>query len=45
VVTGGRERTEAEYRNLLSVAGVAEITIIPTGSGRSVLEARAAGSH
>jgi SAM-dependent methyltransferase len=45
VVTGGRERTEAEYRNLLCVAGVAQITIIPTGSGLSVLEARAAGSH
>jgi SAM-dependent methyltransferase len=42
VVTGGRERTEAEYRTLLSVAGVAEITIIPTGSGLSVLEARTA---
>lgn len=38
VVTGGRERTEAEYRGLLSAAGVEPTSIVPTGSGLSVLE-------
>jgi ubiquinone/menaquinone biosynthesis C-methylase UbiE len=42
VVTGGRERTEAEYRMLLSATGFGDMSIIPTGSGLSVLEARAA---
>ncbi len=43
LVTGGRERTEAEYRTLLSVAGVDAVRIIPTGSGLSVLEGKRAG--
>jgi SAM-dependent methyltransferase len=38
VATGGRERTEAEYRGLLAAAGIDEMTVIPTGSGLSVLE-------
>jgi hypothetical protein len=42
LVTGGRERTEAEYRALLSAAGVDAVRIIPTGSGLSVLEGKRA---
>jgi ubiquinone/menaquinone biosynthesis C-methylase UbiE len=42
LVTGGRERTEAEYRKLLSLAGVDAVKMIPTGSGLSVLEGRRA---
>jgi len=46
VVTGGRERTEAEYRTLLSDAGLDTLTIIPTRSGLSVLEGtRPAGTR
>jgi len=38
VVTGGRERTEAEYRTLLASAGFRLTNIIPTESGGSVIE-------
>jgi 2-polyprenyl-3-methyl-5-hydroxy-6-metoxy-1,4-benzoquinol methylase len=39
VMTGGRERTEAEYTNLLSAAGLKFIRIIPTHTEMSVIEA------
>jgi hypothetical protein len=39
VMTGGRERTEAEYRLLLDAAGFSLRRIIPTHSEMSVLEA------
>ncbi len=39
VMTGGRERTEAEYRGLLDAAGFSLRTIIPTQTEMSVLEA------
>ena len=39
VMTGGRERTEAEYRGLLDAAGFSLRNIIPTQSEMSVLEA------
>jgi hypothetical protein len=40
VLTGGRERTEAEYRALLGAAGFALARLVPTGSPMSILEAR-----
>jgi hypothetical protein len=40
VLTGGRERTEAEYRALLEAGGFALARVVPTGSPMSVLEAR-----
>jgi hypothetical protein len=40
VMTGGRERTEEEYRKLLAVAGFRLTRIIPTPSAMSVVEAR-----
>lgn len=43
VVTGGLERTEAEYRRLLDAAGLRLERVVPTASPFSILEARAAG--
>jgi O-methyltransferase domain/Dimerisation domain len=40
VLTGGRERTEAEYRTLLEAGGFALARVVPTGSPMSILEAR-----
>jgi hypothetical protein len=40
VATGGRERTEAEYRALLHDAGWDVARIVPTASGLDVIEAR-----
>jgi hypothetical protein len=39
-LTGGLERSEAEYRALLAAAGFTLTRVIPTRSGLSVLEAR-----
>ena len=39
VMTGGRERTEAEYRALLDSAGLRLMRIIPTHTEMSVIEA------
>jgi hypothetical protein len=39
VMTGGRERTKAEYRALLDSAGLRLTRIIPTYTEMSVLEA------
>ena len=39
VWTGGKERTEAEYRVLLATAGFGLTRIVPTGSPVSVIEA------
>lgn len=39
VMTGGRERTEAEYRALLDAAGLPLTRIIPTATAMSVIEA------
>ena len=38
---GGQERTEAEWREFLTVCGYAGITIRPTGTPFSVIEATA----
>jgi O-methyltransferase domain len=38
-ITGGRERTEAEYRDLLAAAGFRLARIVPTPSPTYVLEA------
>ncbi len=38
VVTGGRERTETEYRVLLEGAGLQVVRIVPTPSAMSVIE-------
>ena len=38
VVTGGRQRTEAEYRTLLGSAGLRLTNVIPTESGESIIE-------
>jgi hypothetical protein len=40
VLTGGRERTEAEYRALLEAGGFALTRVVSTGSPMSILEAR-----
>ena len=42
MTTGGRERTEAEFRALLKKAGLELARVVPTESPMSVLEARAA---
>ncbi|QIS18629.1 methyltransferase [Nocardia terpenica] len=42
VNSGGRERTEADYRSLLARAGLAVTRVVPTASPESVLEARPA---
>lgn len=39
VVTGGRERTEEEYRGLLEAAGFTLVRVIPTRESICVLEA------
>jgi hypothetical protein len=41
VLTGGRERTLAEYRALLDAAGLEVVTARATARGLSVIEARA----
>jgi hypothetical protein len=38
VATGGQERSEADYRALLKVAGFRLTRVIPTGSPRSIVE-------
>jgi len=40
VITGGRQRTEAQYRALLATAGLELTRVIPTASVRSVFEAK-----
>jgi hypothetical protein len=46
VITGGRQRTEAQYRALLAAAGLELTRVVPTASVRSVFEARLPdGSH
>ena len=40
VITGGQERTEAEYRKLLDSAGFDIDRIVPTGFELSIIEAR-----
>ncbi len=44
VVTGGRERTEAEYAALFAAAGFRLTKVIPTDSGASVIEGVPAGA-
>jgi hypothetical protein len=39
VMTGGRERTETEYRALLASAGLKLTQVIPTHTEMSVIEA------
>ena len=39
VLSGGRERTEAQYRELFSAAGFTLTRAVPTGSDHSILEA------
>jgi hypothetical protein len=39
VLTGGRERTEAEFRSLLAQAGFSLTRVIPTSTS-SILESR-----
>ena len=38
-VTGGRERTEAQYRALLAAAGFRLTRVVPTASHYSIVEA------
>jgi hypothetical protein len=40
IATGGRERTETEYRSLLRTAGFEVASIVPTESGLDVIDAR-----
>ena len=40
VYVGGRERTEAEHRDLLAAAGFAPGRVLPTKSAVSLIEAR-----
>ena len=42
-MTGGRERSGAEFRALLEAAGYTDVRILPTRSPFSIVEARAAG--
>lgn len=42
VMVGGRERTEAEYRDLVASAGLAVTRVIPTPAAMSLIEARKA---
>ena len=39
VYAGGRERTEAQYRDLLTSAGFSMKRIVPTASAISIIEA------
>ncbi len=41
MTTGGKERTEEEYRSLLAAAGLRMVSITPTSSPCSVIEAEA----
>lgn len=43
-VTGGRERSPAEYSSLLDRAGWELVDVIPTGGGVQVVEGRAVGA-
>lgn len=43
VVTGGRERSQAEHRGLLGRAGFERVRVIPTASEASIVEAVPAG--
>jgi hypothetical protein len=43
VMNGGRERTEAEYREILSRSGLTLVKVITTSTGISLLDACAAG--
>jgi hypothetical protein len=45
VVAGGRERTESEYRALLSAAGFRLTRVIATASPLSVIEAIRTRAH
>jgi O-methyltransferase/methyltransferase family protein len=45
VVTGGRERTEAEYRSLVESAGLRVARVIPTPAAMSIVEAVPAGKE
>jgi hypothetical protein len=40
VLTGGCERTEADYARLLQAAGLELTAVVPTRSAMSILEAR-----
>ena len=42
LMTGGKERTEAEYRRLLESAGLRVTRVLGTASSLSILEARRA---
>jgi predicted O-methyltransferase YrrM len=44
VITGGRQRTEAQYRALLDSAGLELTRVMPTASDRSVFEAKLPGA-
>jgi len=44
VLTGGRERTEGEYRSLFAAAGLKLTRVLPTASPRCVLEGSRAAS-
>lgn len=43
ISTGGRERTEGEYRALLAAAGLEMLQVIPTAPGLSVIEGARSG--
>ena len=38
VMSGGRERTEAQYRGLFAAAGLDLAQVVPTGSGMNIIE-------
>jgi O-methyltransferase domain len=40
LMTGGKERTEAEYRALLASCGLAVARVLPTPGAMSIVEAR-----
>jgi hypothetical protein len=40
VCTGGRQRSEVEFRSLFAAAGFRLSTIVPTPAGVSVIEGR-----
>jgi len=42
LMTGGKERTEAEYRALLASAGLRVTRVVGTGTSMGILEARRA---
>jgi hypothetical protein len=45
VLTGGRERTEPEFRELFESPGLTLQRLFPTSSGLNVLEAKPTGPH